>query len=686
MNRKIIAFVLSLALLATSGCAGVQINIKEKNGSPETGGGKPWIDSELKENISEDTPTDPKDDFYLYVNKDWILANEIPAGYPRWTHFDERDLEVKDQCIKLLSDDSLKGHDAKLIRTYNDLILDWDARNAAGVSGIKDMYEDILAVKDTKDLTGLLTDPERSYMLFSFADIGTTVGLNDPDTCMAGVVTPSLILRDSAEYKNRTELGDMYYGYNKEMFTYLAQKMGMSREDAEKCFENAIEIETALSDNIYTLREQNSADYLDRINNEMSLAETVALAKVFPLGEMIASRGYDYDGPFIVNRPDYFKKLDELYTDENAEGLRDLVLVRYLLNSSGDLDKETYDKGNELVSSYFGISGAMPDDEMACSRVRSMLPASMQKVYISKYGSDEDKQKMTDLCQEVIDTYREMLSENEWASDEVKAQAIEKLDRITIHAAYPDKLRDTSDIDLAGCSLIEANRKLARIEKEHDRKLLGMKKDKEMWAEGFDILSCNAFYDPNDNTINMTIGMMGEPFYNSNMSTEELYASIVGFWVGHEISHAFDSNGSQIDAQGRLRDWWTPEDKEEFNRRIDRMDDYLDGIIAFGVKHFIGSNIDTEMVADITGVQCALRMASKVEGFDYDRFFVKNAELYAGVSTYSSELSVLLQDSHPLDYSRVNVPMQQFEEFYETYDIKEGDNMYLAPEDRLLVW
>ena len=94
-------------------------------------------------------------------------------------------------------------------------------------------------------------------------------------------------------------------------------------------------------------------------------AETVALAKVFPLGEMIASRGYDYDGPFIVNRPDYFKKLDEIYTDENAEGLRDLVLVRYLPNSSGDLDKETYDKGNELVNSYFGTSGAVPDDEMA---------------------------------------------------------------------------------------------------------------------------------------------------------------------------------------------------------------------------------------------------------------------------------------------------------------------------------
>ena len=200
------------------------------------------------------------------------------------------------------------------------------------------------------------------------------------------------------------------------------------------------------------------------------------------------------------------------------------------------------------------------------------------------------------------------------------------------------------------------------------------------------LLLCNAFYSPTDNTINMIIGMMGEPFYSSDMSTEELYASIGAFWVGHEVSHAFDSNGAQFDAEGKLRDWWTTEDKAEFKRRISKMDDYLDGIVAFGDKHFIGTNIDTEMVADMTGLQCALRMASKVDDFDYDKFFTKYAQMNASLGLYSSELSLLMQDPHPLDYSRSNVPVQQFEEFYETYNVKEGDNMYLAPEDRLIIW
>jgi putative endopeptidase len=293
---------------------------------------------------------------------------------------------------------------------------------------------------------------------------------------------------------------------------------------------------------------------------------------------------------------------------------------------------------------------------------------------------------MEDLCQQVIDTYREMLEENTWASEEVKKNAIEKLDKMEIHAAYPDKFRDTSKLDLTDCTLIEANKRIMEAEHAYSISLLGKKSDKEMWAEGFNILDCNAFYSFTENTINMIIGMMGEPFYSSDMSVEELYASIGAFWVGHEISHAFDNGGSQFDANGEFKDWWTKEDKEEFERRTRKMDDYLDTIVAFGDYHFIGTNIDTEMIADMTGLQCALKMASKVDGFDYDKFFTKYAQMNCRLSVYNGELSQLLQNEHPLEYSRTNVPVQQFEEFYETYDVQPGDGMYLAPEDRLIVW
>ena len=130
----------------------------------------------------------------------------------------------------------------------------------------------------------------------------------------------------------------------------------------------------------------------------------------------------------------------------------------------------------------------------------------------------------------------------------------------------------------------------------------------------------------------------------------------------------------------------TGEEIRKKQEAVKKLDDYLDSIVVFGDYNCIGTNIDTEMVADITGLQCALRMASKVDGFNYDKFFTKYAQINANLAIYSSELTNLLQDEHPRDYLRTNVPVQQFDEFYETYDVREGDNMYLAPEDRLLIW
>ena len=706
MSRKTIAAVLAVMIFITSGCANIQVKIqgsrKMSENEPvavsseednravnsEIGGGKPWIDSDIKENISADTPVDPKDDFHLYVNKEWILKNEIPDGYFVWSPYHERTLEVKNQCIDLLTDDSLTGHDAELIQTYNSLILDWDARNASGVSEIQKLYDEIMGITDIEDITRLITDGKTTDKLYSFVSYGPFLGMNDTERYIVFIDSPALLLNDSAEYKERSEYGDIYYGYYRDLFIYLVGRMGMNESRAKKCFDNAIGLEAALSDRIYTTMEQHNVDFMEKINNEMSFNDATNLAKVFPLEEILTASGYKYDGMYMVVRPDYIEMLDEIYTEENTEKIRDLMLVKYLLDHSGHLDKDTYDRKCELTETYFGTSGTLADDEMACDRVKSMLPTSMQKVYISKYGSDEDRKKMEDLCREVINTYKEMMTENEWASDEVKNYTIEKLDKITIHAGYPDRFRDTSNIDISGCSLIEADEKINQSKQDYQKSLPGTVKNREMWAEdlAYDLLNCNASYIPNKNDIYMVIGMMGEPFYSSNMSIEELYASIGAFWVGHEISHAFDSNGAQFDAQGKFRDWWPEKDKEEFQKRVKKVDDYLDTIVAFGDKHFIGSSIDTESIADTAGLQCALRMASKIDGFDYDRFFVKYAEMNAMLTLYSYELSSLLQDNHPLNYSRTNVPLQQFEEFYETYDVKAGDNMYLAPEDRLLIW
>ncbi len=666
--------------------AGSEADASEENSQAVTTGGSPWIDSDLKENISKDMKTDPKDDFHLYINKDWLLSNNIPDGYPTWSHYSECAKTVKEKGIALLTDESVKGHDADNIRAYSKAILDWDARDKAGLSEITDCFNSIVEAKTIDDINKLLMDPDKTNELHAFIAYTVGKGLNDPRHYLVVIDSPELLLNDSAEYKKRTEFGDILYGYNKDVFIYIAEKAGLSKDDADKIFENAIKFEGVLADTIYTTEEQNNDDYLQKINNEMSFDELTAMTENYPLSELLKADKLYYDGKYLVSAPEYIKKLDSVYTNDNLDGIKAIIAVHYILSYRYSLDKETYEFCVDKRNEYTGTSGKLPDKEMAYEMVTSQIPASIQKVYVEKYGSEEDRKKMIKLCQTVKDTYREILEENEWISDESRKAAIEKLEKIKIHAAYPDKFRNTDSLDLTGCSLVEANRRINNFEADYNRSLIDKEPDNDMWAENLDILSCNAFYNLQDNTINMIIGMMDEPFYSDKMSTEELYASIGAFWAGHEISHAFDNNGAQFDADGNLKDWWTEEDKTEFRKRTKKVDDYLDTIIAFNGKHMTGTNIDTEMISDITGLQCALKMASKVENFDYAKFFKKYAELNVAINLYSSELSLLSQDNHPLNYSRTNVPVQQFEEFYETFDVKEGDNMYLAPEDRLLVW
>lgn len=170
------------------------------------------------------------------------------------------------------------------------------------------------------------------------------------------------------------------------------------------------------------------------------------------------------------------------------------------------------------------------------------------------------------------------------------------------------------------------------------------------------------------------------------MSIEEKYGSL-GAVIGHEISHAFDSNGAQFDENGSLNDWWTDADKKAFGERVSRVESYFDNIVAYddGTPN-IGKLVQAEATADMGGIRCMLKMAEKIDGFDYDKFFRTYARLWQRLESLQMSERSALSDPHPRCYQRTNVTLQQFDEFLETYDIKEGDGMYLAPQDRIAVW
>ncbi len=655
--------------------------------SHELDNGDPWLDTDFKENIKKGMAADPVEDFHFYANKSWLLKNDIPEGSSIWSRYSECAQNVTERCIGLLEDDSAQGYDAQLVKSLYHSILDWDARDAAGVSELKGLTDQILCVTDMEAMKGLLLSQKGIELLDSLVSFDVDSGINDSMSYVAYIGrTGFLALGDPAEYFHRTEMGESLYRYKKEVFVHVAERLGMSKEEAAARFDGAIDFEKKLAEECMTSEEGMDSDSINQVNNELTYADLGVFGSAYPLTQMVDAYGLRYDGKYIVSEPDYLHRLNAVFTQENLEGIKDHLLVGYVFDYTSLLDTDILNFNADTYSKYFGGEGGVSEEEFACDMVMDMLPVSMQKLYVERYGSLEDKRQVEDICHKVIDTYREMLRDNKWASRTTIENAIKKLDAMKINVGYPDQWEDTSGINIQDKSLIGSYLEIAKADYDSRLARLGKQVDDTNWAMDMNTLDCNAFYSVSDNSINILFGMMGEPFYKRNMPKEEIYASLGAFWIGHEISHAFDAYGSQFDANGNLSNWWAPSDLQKFKVRVRKMERYLNKIVPFDDYHVNGGNIDTEVVADMTGLQCALRMAEKEKKFDYEKFFKTYAQMNASLSNYSSEVYLLTQDTHPLDYLRTNVPVQQFDEFYKTFHVTPGDGMYLAPKDRLLIW
>ena len=647
-----------------------------------------WVWSELQELVSEDMDTDPKQDFHLYVNKDWICESKIPDGYSGYSRYTARQQDVDAEGLKLMTDDSLTGDNAKQVQYIYSQLMDWDEREEVGYEPLEERLTHIESIASLDGLEAYMSDTSTTYN-DSLLEMAVVSDLNDSTRYVLCVGDAELILGDPAEYTDRTENGQRSYDYMSQMFVYMMGRLGTDEAEAQEIFDNAIAFETKLAEKAYTIEECYSDDIYDRINNFYSSDELCELCEVYPMKAVLKAWGMKDQDRIQVENPDYIKNLDALMTEENLEGIKDRYIVNKTLAFAGLLDKATYDKANEIYNEVYGVSGEEPYEEVAYNMVLSLAPIQAQQLYVEQYGSEEMKQLITDTCDQVIATYKEMLKDNDYLSEETIDAAIEKLDNMEIHALYPDKWQDVSDWDYTGLSLVEIAAKSGRDQVEYNLSKADTKVDKDLWIDsdvGWTVMQVNAFYNLNDNSINMILGMMGDPFYNEDMSVEEIYASLGAFWIGHEVSHAFDSGGSQFDKDGNLANWWTEEDAAAFQERISKLDAYLDSIEITDGYSVNGAMVDTEMAADYTGLECALKMAEDIDDFDYDKFFTTYAKMNVSISTEASEISNLLTDSHPLNFLRTNVPVQQFDEFYETYDVQEGDAMYLAPEDRLLIW
>ena len=648
-----------------------------------TAGGSPWTDSDLKANILPDMELSPADDFHLFVNYEWLNEHEIPEGYTSYNSFQEVKNETDIKALDLLEDDTLTGHDAELIQAFYQAILDWDARDEFGIAPVQATVEDIQSIDSLDALSDFICDPDRSYMVPTFINTGNTTGIEDSSRYITAVSNDGFTLGDAAEYQDRTEMGDRAYEAKLGLATAMLARLDYSEEETAALFDEMIGLEEKLAAESMTRADMLSPDYYSRINNVYAPEELEELSPVYPLARFIESFGYAEAEQFLVLQPAAIENLNSLYTEENLEAMKAYMIIGYVTSVAGLLDREADEASTAANNIMNGSVGKMPDEIHAFNLVRTFLPAPMDRAYLEKYDASETKAQITQLCEDIITVYHLMLEEENWLSEETREKAIEKLDNMTINAVYPDKWLDYSSLDLEGLSYYDCVRAITEFDYAYDASLTNGEVDPEIW--NFDILEPNAYYDPGDNSINIILGLLDEPFYYDGISREALLGSI-GAAIGHEISHAFDTNGAQFDKDGNFANWWTDEDYTAFQARAEKLAAYYDGMEAWEGRPIIGTIIQTEAIADMAGMKAVLTLAAQEEDFRYEELFEAYATIWRRLNTREREFQFITQDPHPLHYLRTNVTLQQFDEFLETYEITEGDGMYLAPEDRVLVW
>lgn len=677
--KKTMAAVAAAAMMISG--TGTMVSAQE---AASVGDGTPWVDSDLKENIPDEPLSSPKDDFHLYINQEWLKNTEIPDGYNNVSVFLEVYISLQENLKALLEDNSLEGHEAKLVQDCYSAFLDWEERNEQGIEPAVEMAEAIQQIDSIEELSDFLCDGEKTYFLEAFLKCEMMMDLADSTRYVPDIFGAEFVLSDAAEYAQRTEYGERFYQGGEILYTYLLQRLGYSEEEAKAKYDDFISFEAKLAEVSLTQAEMMQADYISKIYNMMSLSEVEELAPNYPIRRWIESLGFEEAEQFMVDEPAYLGRVSELYTEENLEQIKNYLLIRYLKKASEYLDEETYRVYLEADNVCKGASGYKEDEIYALETVKEVLSEPLAKAYLEKYPAEKKKEDITRICQEVIDAYRGIIEGEEWMSSETREKAVEKLDNITIHAVYPEKWYDFGSLSLDGLSYYECRKAIADLAQKREQGFVNSQMDRELWPN-INILDVNAYYSLQDNSINIILGILGNEYYNENMSREEMLGGI-GTAIAHEVSHAFDTTGAQFDAYGNFADWWQPEDYDAFSQRAQKMVDYYDNIVAFEGTHVSGSNVVSEAIADIAGMKCILAIAKETENFDYDAFFRQYTSVQKRISSEAFEYECLTQDVHPLSYLRTNVTLQQFDEFLEEYDIQPGDNMYLAPEDRILVW
>lgn len=642
-----------------------------------------------------DTTVAAGTDFYEYACGGWIKNNPLKPEYARFGTFDQLLENNQEQLRVLIEELSATPHEASSVAGKIGALyamgLDSTKLNADGVAPIKEELAAINALATKSDVSKMVATLHKEGMapffaLFVDADEKNSA-MNIVQLYQAGIGMGDrdyYLLEDEGSAKMR----DAYRAYINKLFTLA----GSSPEQADAAVDAVMKIEKAIADISY-----GREDLRDSQKNYNKLAYEDFKQIESPLDwdvyfESMGLAGLkELDAKQINFYKDMNKALQNTTVDEQKYYLAFNLLsaaAPYLSDDFVDADFEFYGK---VMS---GKQEQQPRWKRSLNTVNGALGEAVGEMYVEKYFPASSKEKMLTLVGNLQTALSERINGLEWMSDTTKAKAQEKLAAFTVKIGYPDKWRDYSGLEIKDDSYWANVRRSNIFDMAYQLADVDKPVDKSRWH--MNPQTVNAYYNPTTNEICFPAAILQPPFFNPDADDAVNYGAI-GVVIGHEMTHGFDDQGRNYDKDGNLIDWWTAEDAVRFKERADKLVDQYDQIIVIDTLHANGRFTLGENIADHGGLLVAHQAylnslkgketPAPIDGFTNEqRFFLGYATLW-GQNIRPEEIRRRTKiDPHSLGKWRVNAALRNIAPFYAAFDIKEGDPMFMAPADRVVIW
>ena len=648
--------------------------------------GAMWIDSGIYGTFEGRGEISLKDDYAAAINRDWAEKVKIREGAE---NVSARTLQTDNFTaakIAVLTGEKTDDQDLTTLQNYYALLTDWDTRNQEGLAPLKPYVEDLMSISSVKEMTKYYSDPERNLYGNPVLKITFTTEPQDPFYNMLNILS-QIMLGDETEDFQEGGKESPALSRKRQTAEYMLKRLGYSESDAKAIFDTA----KGFEQNFLTTVEgiDPTADYT--VN--LPVSEFEERYKNIPYADILRSLGYDIDfkGKVSIQYPQLLDSFNENYTDENIEGIKAWTLVNTLLEFTKYGDRETY----EETAKINGTKIIEDPEAYAIDVMQTTVPSMLDQMYVNYCFDKSIKPKVTELTDMMLDAYRKMIMEEDWISDETKAGAIEKIDNFKLNICYPDKVYGAKCTPIKsaaeGETALDAIIKGRRFSRLWEQAMLSHRNDEGYMRYDVYYSTLGACYLQQDNSVNIFAGICGGDYYDPDAPFEKNLGGLCMI-VGHEITHAFDSEGADYDKDGALKNWWTEEDKAAFQKRVDKLVKYYSDLVPMpqvsdtpygeeGARH-----VQKEAIGDLGALKCLLSIAKEQKDFDYDMFFKQIAIIQKEARYEEAEKEYVATEEHPVEAYRANIPLQNYDDFLNFYDIKEGDGMYLAPEDRIAVW